>query len=159
MTLNGGKRGILADSRQIPSFPLLEAAKEKGKRSSRVKLSTISNALLSNLFVELELEDYSAVLNYLNFLRVAGKAPLWPRAEFVQPNQTGYFKPDTAIYSETSRKDRRNGKEFKYIHATGSWTEQALVFLNLAEQERDAARQGRPLAVARLSLEGAKVNK
>lgn len=99
-----------------------------------------------------EANDYSKVINHLLASRLAGQSQLWPRAELVQPHKPSYFKPDTNLYRDTLKKDRRNGKELEYIHSTGTWIEQGLCALDLFKNEPDPEKQGRLLSILEDSL-------
>ena len=115
-----------------------------------------NNAFNSKLIVNAEPEDYSKVINHLVASSLVGHGILWPRSEFVQPHRPGYFKPDTNLYRDTVRKDRRNGKELEYIHSTGTWIEQSICALDLFKQEKDPEKQGRLLSILEDCLRASK---
>lgn len=99
-----------------------------------------------------EAADYGKVINQLLASSLAGRAQLWPRGELIQPHKPSYFKPDTNLYRDTLKKDRRNGKELEYIHSSGTWIEQALCALELFKGANDPEQQGRLLSLMEESL-------
>lgn len=99
-----------------------------------------------------EAGDYSKVINHLLASSLAGRAQLWPRGELVQPHKPSYFKPDSNLYRDTLKKDRRNGKELEYIHSAGTWVEQGLCALELFRGATEQAEQGRLLSILEESL-------
>lgn len=92
-----------------------------------------------------EPEDYGKVTNHMLVSRLAGRAQLWPRGELIFPNKPSYFRPDTNIYRYTLKRDRRNGKEFEYLHSTGACLDQGLAAIDLFKSSTDLAQQGRLL--------------
>ena len=111
-----------------------------------------NHALSSSNFKAAEAEDYSKVINQLLASSLAGRAQLWPRAALVQAHMPSYYKPDTTLYRDTLKKDRRNGKELEYVHSAGTWIEQALCALDLFKGSEEAAEQGRLLYIIQESL-------
>lgn len=113
---------------------------------------TDNHAFPSSSIKAAEAEDYGNVVNHMLASSLAGRAQLWPRGELVQPHHQSYFKPDTNLYRDTLKKDRRNGKELEYIHSTGTWIEQGLCALELFEKSDNTEEQGRLLFLLRESL-------
>lgn len=96
--------------------------------------------------------DYGRVINHLSASSLAGRSTLWPRAELVRADSPSYFKPDSHLYRETLRRDRRNGKEYEYVHSCGCWIEQALCALELFKASSSTEEQGRLLHILEKSL-------
>lgn len=63
--------------------------------------------------------DYADLVNHQIASGMVGRRDLWPRSSLVLPSKSGYFKPETTLYLETFRKDRRNAKELEYVHSAG----------------------------------------
>ena len=114
------------------------------------------NGFNADLIKEAEAEDYSKVLNHLAAINLVGRGQLWPRGDFIQPHRPGYFKPESRLYIETLRKDRRNAKELEYVHSAGTWLEQGLCALELIKSTGSAAEQGRLFYIAEESLQACK---
>lgn len=87
---------------------------------------------------------------------MVGRSVLWPRSSLVLPNEVGFFKPESNLYLETYRKDRRNAKELEYIHSAGCLVEQSLAALSLLREGPDSDKQSRLLGLLEEGLNGAK---
>lgn len=55
----------------------------------------------------------------------------------------GYFQPDSNLYRDIYKKDRRGAKELEYVHAAGTWIEQGITSLEVAKESSDASEQAR----------------
>lgn len=100
--------------------------------------------------------DYSAVIQRLAAKELSGGGSVWPRASNVRPNQPGYFVPETNLYRDCAKADRRSGKELEYLHSAGTWLEHGLAALELAFECTSGAEQGRRLHLAQEYFESAK---
>ena len=67
----------------------------------------------------------------------------------MRPTNAGYFIPETHLYREIYKSDRRSAKEIEYIHSAGTWNEHASAALELAFECTDGEQQGKLLHVAR----------
>jgi len=92
-----------------------------------------------------EHSDYANLVNHQLAAGMVGRRQLWPRSSLVLPSETGFFKPETNLYLETFRKDRRNAKELEYVHSAGCWIEQSLAAFSLLRDEGDPRKQSRLL--------------
>jgi len=113
-----------------------------------------SNAALS--IVPAEPSDYADLVSHQLASGMVGRKQLWPRSSLVLPSEVGYFKPETTLYLETFRKDRRNAKEFEYVHSAGCWIEQSLAAFSLLRDQADPGRRARLLWLIEEGLRGAK---
>lgn len=100
--------------------------------------------------------EYSAVVQRLAALDLSGAGSVWPRGATVRPNQPGYFLPETNLYRDCTKQDRRAGKELEYLHSAGAWLEHGLAALELAFELTSGDEQGRRLHVARTYFEASK---
>ena len=100
--------------------------------------------------------DYVDLVNHQLASGMVGRKELWPRSSLFLPNEVGYFKPETTLYLETFRKDRRNAKELEYVHSAGCWVEQCQSVLTLLREETDTGKQSRLLGLIEEALGGAR---
>ena len=100
--------------------------------------------------------EYTAVLERMAALEMSGGGSVWPRGSTVRPDQPGYFVPETNLYRDCVKQDRRAGKELEYLHSAGTWTEHGLAALELALDSTSGAEQGRRLHLAREYFKAAK---
>lgn len=100
--------------------------------------------------------EYTAVLQRMSALELSGGGSVWPRGSSVRPNQPGYFIPETNLYRDCVKQDRRAGKELEYLHSAGTWLEHGLSALELAFESTSGDEQGRRLHLAKEYFEASK---
>jgi len=107
-------------------------------------------------FTPAEPSDYADVVGHQLAAGMVGRRQLWPRSSMVLPSEIGFFKPESTLYLETFKKDRRNAKELEYVHSAGCWVEQSLAALSLLKDERNPDKQGKLLWLLEEGLQGTK---
>lgn len=100
--------------------------------------------------------DYTLLIHRLQALDLAGTGSTWARASTVRPNSPGYFVPESVLYRDVNKADRRGGKELEYLHSAGCWLEHGLSALELAFESTSGDEQGRRLHLAREYFEASK---
>lgn len=103
-----------------------------------------------------ESSDYATLAVHQCAAGMVGRKELWPRSSLVLPSELCFLKPETTLYFETFRRDRRNAKELEYVHAAGCWVEQALGAFSLLRDESDSDKQAKLLWLVEEGLQVAK---
>lgn len=92
--------------------------------------------------------EYTLVLHRLAALDLSGAGSSFPRGSTVRPNSPGFFIPETNLYRDVNKGDRRAGKELEYLHSAGCWLEHGLAALELAIESTSGTEQGKCIHLA-----------
>lgn len=97
-----------------------------------------------------------ALLHRLAVLELLGARSVWQRAAAVRQDLLGYFVPETNLFTDVNKRERRAGKELEYLYSAGCWLEHGLAELELALKATSGVEQGRGLHLAREYLRQSK---
>lgn len=100
------------------------------------------------MFTGAGVSEYAKSLQQQTSENISRSRNPWTRASSISPDNHSYFIPDTHLYRETFKRDRRSAKELENFHRTGTWSQQGLACFELAKTCTDEIEQGRLLQLS-----------
>lgn len=114
------------------------------------------NGVRSSLFVPAVVEDHTTIIKQQQEGLLSWFGNIWPRPRSVGTTHLGYFQPDSNLYRDIYKRDRRSAKELEYAHTSGTWIEQGITCLEVAKESSDPSEQA---CLIQLGLESVRAAK